>query len=62
MENIFEIIFAIYMFLGYLSIPHTLWRNHVVWGDEVAVFGRRAAMGALFGWFTIPWWLFFSRK
>ena len=53
----------IYMILGYLAVPHTIWKNKIVIGYNLFI--QRLIWGTLLGWFIIPWWLigmFIGRK
>ena len=53
----------VYMILGYLAVPHTIWKGKIVFGYNL--FTQRVIWGTLLGWFIIPWWLlsmFFGSK
>ncbi len=53
----------IYVILGYLAVPHTIWKGKIVIGYDL--FTQRLIWGALLGWFIIPWWflgMMFSKK
>ena len=57
------ILFWVYVLLGYMAVPHTVWRNKIIIEyKNGAIFARRLLWGALFGWLLIPWWLLFSRN
>ena len=65
MEDILTILIIPYAILGYLSLPHTLWKNKAfIYSNWSDFFFKRFYMGLFFGWFTIPWWLLsiFLRK
>lgn len=53
----------IYVILGYLAVPHTIWANKIIIGRKL--FTHRFILGLLLGWLLIPWWLlkiFVGRK
>ena len=45
----------LYVVLGYLAVPHTIWANKIVIGNNLFV--HRFILGLLLGWLLIPWWL-----
>ena len=60
---IFVLLFIIYPVLGYMAVPHTIWKGKTVIAHNLITARIRA--GISMGWFIIPWWLigkFLGRK
>ena len=50
-----DIISIIYVIAGYLAVPHTIWADKIIIGNNL--FTRRFILGLLLGWILIPWWI-----
>ena len=50
-------ILIIYMVLGYLAVPHTIWANKYILGQGTSIFVQRVIWGTVLGWALIPWWI-----
>lgn len=61
MEFLGGLLVLIYVVLGYLAVPHTLWANKVVFGTSEALWNKRFCLAVLWGWLIIPWW-FLKRR
>ena len=48
------VVALIYIALGYWATGRTIYADKILIGDGNAIFGRRLAMGFLFGWALIP--------
>lgn len=58
-----EIIAFLYVVLGYLSLPHTIWKNKAfIYSDGLQFFITRIVWSIFLGWLTIPWWLLSRKK
>ena len=55
------ILFLAYWILGYLAVPHTIWKGKVFIGTPKALREQRMFLGFFLGWLLIPWW-FLQRK
>ncbi|MBQ3447553.1 MAG: hypothetical protein IJG37_07915 [Synergistaceae bacterium] len=47
----------VYVILGYLAVPHTIWAGKIIIGQWNARIIHRFILGLLLGWLLIPWWL-----
>ncbi len=47
----------IYVILGYLAVPHTIWADKIIIGSWDQRLIHRFTLGLLLGWLLIPWWL-----
>ncbi len=53
-----SLIFIIYAVLGYLAVPHTIWRNKVIVEFKLgSKFVQQVIYGVVLGWALIPIWL-----
>lgn len=56
------ILVLIYMGAGYWATGHTIYRNKILIGTSNSIFGKKLAIGTLFGWALIPAAFIMNRK
>ena len=49
-----EILFVLYMVLGYWAAGKVVYRNYIMFGSMSSIIAKKLAVGVLFGWILIP--------
>lgn len=55
MEVVINILFIVYVIVGYWSTGKTVYANKIVFHKFGELFLMRLILGTLFGWALIPW-------